>query len=413
MQSIYWKTLAAALLLALPAIPASAQYYGGDYNDGSDTVRQRISTELEQERGRLLLRFWEPRLNAYKARIDNIFSSGDLLELNELRVRFAILMEQRRKAMEEYRTRSETDYATTDTTAVAVAELAPPPAPVDSVMVAEAASEDESVEMTEEAQTEAVDQEEMARREEEWAEQRAAEREREMDAREAGLASGEHYDMDYRYSEERELMTISKWLARGYRSELDNLADQILADLGVFADTVDNFTQQFTLAHAHDLVRVPDMRRRIASDMDTKEFRSLVRHPLSFRHDYQQMMESFVLLYNGEGVAKMLGSLSDDAPIEVHGLPENSMLQQNSPNPASAMTTITYTLPEASTETTLRIFNTQGETVMELNEGAQSAGLHQAKVDVAKLPSGSYLYQLSARLPQGPQVSSKVMQVAK
>jgi hypothetical protein len=139
----------------------------------------------------------------------------------------------------------------------------------------------------------------------------------------------------------------------------------------------------------------------------------MVRHPLSFRVEYQKMIESFVLLYNGDGLAKLFGGLSDESPIEVHGIPENSMLQQNSPNPASATTTITYTLPEASTETTLRIFNTQGEAVVELEEGAQSAGVHQAKVDVAKLPSGSYLYQLSVQLSQGPRVSSRVMQVTK
>jgi hypothetical protein len=51
--------------------------------------------------------------------------------------------------------------------------------------------------------------------------------------------------------------------------------------------------------------------------------------------------------------------------------------------------------------------------VVELEEGAQSAGVHEAKVDVADLPSGSYLYQLTARLSQGPQISSMVMQVAK
>jgi hypothetical protein len=416
MQSSYWKPLVTALLLALLSVPASAQYYGGEFNDGNDTLRKRIYNELEQDRGRLLMRFWEPRLNAYKERIDNIFSSGDLLELNELRVRFAIMMEQRQKMMEEYRKKYEqTDYATTDTTVMAVAEAAA----IDSVIAVSEEASDEATTMTEaEAEEyEAVNQEEVARLEEERAQkyeaEREAEQEREMEAREAELASGEYIDIENRYREEMELVSVSKWLARGYRSELDNLADQILADLVVFADTLDNFTQQFTLAHNQDLARVPDMRRHIASDMDAREFRSLARYPLSFKFGYQKMIESFVLLYNGDGVAKLLGSFPDNAPIEVNGLPENSMLQQNSPNPASGTTVITYTLPEASTETTLRIYNAQGEVVVELEEGAQSAGVHEAKVDVADLPSGSYLYQLTARLSQGPQVSSMVMQVAK
>jgi hypothetical protein len=415
---MYWNSFAAALLLALLAVPASAQYYRGEYSDGNDTVRQRIDKELEAERGRMLVRFWEPRLNAYKVRIDNIVSSGDLLELNEMRVRFAIMMEQRRKEMEEYRARYERSEYTTTTAAAApdTAMVATTVTVVDSIPAPEEMTEEAVGVAVAEAESEVPDQEameEMARRREEQKRQREEEREREMDAREAALASGESADMDFGYRDQMELMSVAKWLARGYRSELDNLADQILADLGVFTDTLDNFTQQFILARTQDLVRVPDMRERITSDMETKELRSLVRHPLSWRHDYQHEAEAFVLLYNGEGVAKLFGSLSDESPIEVHGLPENSMLQQNSPNPASATTTITFTLPEASTETTLRIFNAQGEVVVELEEGAQSTGVHEIKVDVAELPSGSYLYQLSARLSQGPQVSSKVMQVAK
>jgi flagellar hook assembly protein FlgD len=130
---------------------------------------------------------------------------------------------------------------------------------------------------------------------------------------------------------------------------------------------------------------------------------------------YSDRTEPLVLLYNGEGLSKLQGSAmgGESGSSKTSHLPDNSILQQNSPNPASKSTRITYTLPDASSQTAVRIFNTHGEVVMELKEGAKEAGEHQVALDLSSLPSGSYVYQVAAHLPAGERVSAKVMQVAK
>jgi parallel beta-helix repeat protein len=70
-------------------------------------------------------------------------------------------------------------------------------------------------------------------------------------------------------------------------------------------------------------------------------------------------------------------------------------LAQNYPNPFNPVTTIRYTLPEASF-VSLKIFDVLGNEVAALTEGTQPAGSFETTFDGNGLASGTYIYRLTA-----------------
>jgi len=81
--------------------------------------------------------------------------------------------------------------------------------------------------------------------------------------------------------------------------------------------------------------------------------------------------------------------------IGAGGKPEQSSLQQNYPNPFNPSTTIRYALPVRS-HVTLTIYNPLGQQVSTLVEDEQEEGSHEVQFDASGLPSGMYLYRLTA-----------------
>lgn len=76
-------------------------------------------------------------------------------------------------------------------------------------------------------------------------------------------------------------------------------------------------------------------------------------------------------------------------------LPDKFALEQNYPNPFNPVTTVRYTLPEAS-EITLKVFDLRGREVMTVYEGYMPAGSHDASINAEHLASGVYFYRLQA-----------------
>lgn len=70
-------------------------------------------------------------------------------------------------------------------------------------------------------------------------------------------------------------------------------------------------------------------------------------------------------------------------------------LEQNYPNPFNPITTINFSLESAS-QVQLSVYDMLGREVHILEEGFRSAGSHTVQFDASALPSGVYIYRLSA-----------------
>ena len=73
---------------------------------------------------------------------------------------------------------------------------------------------------------------------------------------------------------------------------------------------------------------------------------------------------------------------------------EGFNLHQNYPNPFNPQTTISYSLPKASTVTLIVLDPAGREVATLVNNEKRSAGTHQVAMNAAGLPSGVYLYRL-------------------
>ncbi|HZV12342.1 MAG TPA: T9SS type A sorting domain-containing protein, partial [Candidatus Kapabacteria bacterium] len=91
-------------------------------------------------------------------------------------------------------------------------------------------------------------------------------------------------------------------------------------------------------------------------------------------------------------LSEMITSVNE-RPVNV--LPVQLNLQQNYPNPFSAATTISYTLPQ-SADVTLKIFNMLGEEVSTPVSGKENMGTHNISFDASLLPMGVYFYRLQS-----------------
>lgn len=89
-------------------------------------------------------------------------------------------------------------------------------------------------------------------------------------------------------------------------------------------------------------------------------------------------------------------------------MPERFNLEQNYPNPFNPSTSIRFTLP-AGGFVNLTIYNMLGQRVATLMNQTMNSGSYEVKFDASVLPSGIYLYRLSA----GENVSVKKMMLLK
>jgi photosystem II stability/assembly factor-like uncharacterized protein len=104
----------------------------------------------------------------------------------------------------------------------------------------------------------------------------------------------------------------------------------------------------------------------------------------------------FAVVGNSGVWRRPLSELAVDVSGQTNSkLPSAFMLQQNYPNPFNPATTIGYQLM-ASSSLTLKVYDLLGREVADLVNGVKNAGYHSVTWDAGMMPSGVYLYKLTA-----------------
>ncbi len=105
-----------------------------------------------------------------------------------------------------------------------------------------------------------------------------------------------------------------------------------------------------------------------------------------------------------ENVALVISPVDDNlyvidmttTDVETYSIAENNfILYQNTPNPATGLTTINYELKEKA-EVKLSVFDNAGKLIQQYNSDIQKKGNHSLELDISKFNPGVYYYTLYA-----------------
>ncbi|MBD3289779.1 T9SS type A sorting domain-containing protein [candidate division KSB1 bacterium] len=93
--------------------------------------------------------------------------------------------------------------------------------------------------------------------------------------------------------------------------------------------------------------------------------------------------------------------IGDPSSVEMEStIPKKFSLFQNYPNPFNPVTNISFQL-ETDADITLRVFNLNGQQIATVADGVFSTGYYSVQFDGSDLPSGMYLYKLTADQSDG------------
>lgn len=309
-----------------------------------------IQKQFVDELGTTVFDYWNPRLNEYKRTVDRMLSPTDLQHLNEMRVRWSVLMADLSEHMKAQKGMADTDGEGIE------------------MRIGEEDEEAKFMELFEIwSQTTALAQ---------------------------GYRSGLDNLSDVVLDDAAEFGDNVETFVQDFtQSNSDVLAeDEKGAEL---------------LSHKTDLNRGIDKFQNTLKkkEGDVMKVYGFVIEPIVLLFNGGDLRDMLPL---------QLGRTAGiDAGAVAGLLPTGAVLQQNVPNPASASTKISFTLAEPSRGTTLRLYSADGALVKSVDLGTLSPGERSYDMNVSDLANGSYLYHLTVTTSAGEMVYSKVMQVVR
>ncbi|TAK54665.1 MAG: choice-of-anchor B family protein [Bacteroidetes bacterium] len=123
-----------------------------------------------------------------------------------------------------------------------------------------------------------------------------------------------------------------------------------------------------------------------------ERYRLIVHSRGENRKEYELTASSSIVLQSApEGMVMLEKSNGEE-------LPSTFALQQNFPNPFNPTTIFSFHLP-VSSYVTLKVYNVLGEEVATIIDGMQDAGVKSMQWNASGIPSGVYMYKLTAGNP--------------
>lgn len=104
----------------------------------------------------------------------------------------------------------------------------------------------------------------------------------------------------------------------------------------------------------------------------------------------------FAVGHNGTILKTMSGGDAASLTNENFNEPQGYLLNQNFPNPFNPVTKISFNIPEAISNITLKVFDNTGREVATLLNTSLPAGFYEVNFDGSKLSSGIYFYRFDA-----------------
>jgi len=338
----------AALAVSVVALAGSSRVAAQTDVASSDEPSPMVQSMI-RELGHTAGDFWTPKLNDYKVRVDAMLSPADLVTLNRLRVRWAIVLDRGMQKLQKAK-----GVKQGDSTAEMVIEKEWTSSATELMEIYQATTQ--------------------------------------VSAR-------------YRSGLDRLGVNVKEDLG----TFVDVVADRAEQFINQNRAAIESDQDLNTLPHTIKDLRSAAAEVKSGNGMkDIAQIYSFAIEPFVLLYngvELQRMFHGISTLVGGNSAS--LASTTST----VESLPDMSALKQNFPNPASAATTIPYVIAEPSTATVLRLFNASGDLVATYDQGARAAGDYTADVDVSALPSGTYLYHLTVSTAKSQRVYSKTMVV--
>jgi hypothetical protein len=127
--------------------------------------------------------------------------------------------------------------------------------------------------------------------------------------------------------------------------------------------------------------------------------RGLEEESLLFNAEQNHLYQFFTVASDQAGNLEPFKSEADAVVrvgVEAEELPTAFALDQNYPNPFNPITTVPYALPQPG-DVELIVYNVLGQRVLRYWMAAQPAGRYQQRLDMSRLASGVYFYELRVR----------------